>query len=617
MLLKRKLQFAALLLLIIAGCKEDVKVPEKTLNEKLGFNETNYKTELENLFNDESFKPYLRDSSFQYLDTLKTFYSARSYKPFFIKSFESKDFVDSLLIVLDDVERHGIDKELYHYNLIASEFYNSVNDTIQNNERLKQLAASELFIGDAVLKYSYHMRYGMVNPKKLFPQSYALPVVDSSKREIFQPLKQKDIIKYLYDIQPKNEKYTRLQTKLKFFNDLKNDNWEQIILSKNKLVEGNKDSSLIAIANRLIALGFLDTAKTQIKDFTLYDSSLVRSIKYFQRLNGLNDDGVIGKGTIDRLNTTPDEYITKIKVNLERFRWFDYSDTSKYVLVNIPDFKLYVIENRKEMFDIKVCTGSKRSAGYQKKLAIYKKTKKYYDKPEDWETPCVYAEISYMVLNPTWTVPASIIREEIVREVKKDSTYLFAKNFKVFQDGIELNLDEVNTKEFSAEKIPYTIVQDPGPGNALGKIKFMFKNPFGIYLHDTPTRVPFSYSNRAVSHGCVRVEKPLQFSEYLLKDHSKWNTDFLKIEIGQKPDDKSSIAEYQKKRKELRKDRSYGKTTEIILDKKIPLFIDYYTAWVDDNGEINFREDVYNKDKILKDYLFPEHKLEKLISYVK
>ena len=146
-------------------------------------------------------------------------------------------------------------------------------------------------------------------------------------------------------------------------------------------------------------------------------------------------------------------------------------------------------------------------------------------------------------------------------------------------------------------------MQDPGAGNALGKIKFMFKNPFGVYLHDTPTRAPFRYANRAVSHGCMRVEKPMQLAEYLLTNNSKWTTDYIKVEVGQKVDNPNVIEEFNKKRSELRKNNSYGVTTEVKFDKYVPLFVDYYTVWVDENGVFNYRDDVYGRDKVLKEYL--------------
>ncbi len=272
--------------------------------------------------------------------------------------------------------------------------------------------------------------------------------------------------------------------------------------------------------------------------------------------------------------------------------------------MNIPDFRLYVIENGKETFDIKVCTGRKRYSNFDKQYLFYKQSKNWRNKPDDWETPILYGQISHLILNPTWTVPFSIMREEIASKVRKDSAYLERANFRVYKNGDRINPLDVNLIDFSSSKIPYIIIQDPGAGNALGKIKFMFDNPFGVYLHDTPTRAPFGYSNRAVSHGCVRVEKPLQLADYLLANNSKWTTDYLKIEIGSKVDDKAVIEEFKQKRSELRKNASYGQTTEVKLDKKIPLFIDYYTAWVDKNGVVNFRDDVYRQDKIIMDYLF-------------
>ncbi|HSD64254.1 MAG TPA: L,D-transpeptidase family protein, partial [Ignavibacteriaceae bacterium] len=466
------------------------------------------------------------------------------------------------------------------------------------------LANSELFLADAILKYSYHMRYGVVNPKELFPDSYYLPAADSSKRDLFEPLWKSNIIQYLRGIQPKSKNYKELQAALEHFKKYKNLTWKDIPDLNKKIEPGDSCRDINLIADRLINLGFLDSSKIKMKNFSAYDSLLLEPVKKFQRLNGLNEDGVLGKATIKKLNITPDEYIKKIEINLERLRWINYSDTSRYIVVNIPDFRLHVVENKKELFNIKVCTGRKRPANFENRLKVYKKTKRLYDKPDDWQTPCIFGEISNLILNPTWTVPKSIIREEILAGIKKDSDYLLNKNFKVYEGDTEINYNDVDIKELAVNNIPYRIVQDPGAGNALGRIKFMFTNPFGIYLHDTPARAPFSLSNRAVSHGCIRVEKPLIIADYILKGNSNWNIDYLKIEIGQKVDDKSIISEYYKKRSELRKNRSFGRSTEVVLNKKIPLFIDYYTAWVDDNGEINFRDDVYDQDKILTGYLF-------------
>ena len=589
------------MLLFLSACQKPAET-EKSLNEKFGFISTEYNRVFKSVCNsiDSSF---IKQNSFaQHYDTLQHFYSSNNYQPVFIKSFDDKELVDSLLIFFGKAEEHGLNPEQYHVSFIHTEFYEAI-DTVQNTLRYSRLANAELLVTDAILKYSHHLRYGIVNPKLIFSDSYYLPIDDSSKGDLFQPLKQENIIQYLNGIQPKSKRYKDLQQALKYYNRFKDIEWPPIPIPTKKIEVGAKDSTISFIIDRLIKLEYLDTSKVKIDDFTFYDSTLAEYVKRFQKNNGLNEDGVIGKGTVEKINITPQQYIDKIKINLERFRWNDYSDTSQYILVNIPDFILRIYDNGQEKFNSKVCTGQKRSSYYENQLKVYKKTKRWRDKPDDWETPNMFGEISYMVLNPTWNVPPSIMREEIAYKLKKDSTYLRDKNFKVYKDNVEIDPMSVELAELHSDKIPYRIVQDPGAGNALGKIKFMFNNPFGIYLHDTPNRPPFNQSNRAVSHGCVRVEKPLPIAEFLLRNHPQWNIDYLKIEIGQKVEDKSIVSEYYKKRSSIRKYASLGETTDVILSQKTPVYIDYYTAWVDINGIIQFRADVYDRDKVLLEYL--------------
>jgi L,D-transpeptidase YcbB len=589
------------LLLFLSACKKPLET-EVSLNEKLSFSSSEYSKAFRSKIVSVDSALFRQDNLIQYYDTLKSIYRVKNYEPIFIKSFDDKKLIDSLLIYFSKAEEHGLNPEQYHFSSISSEF-NKAIDSLPNYFRYSNLANAEILVSDAIIKYSHHLRYGVVNPKTILSDTYFLPIDDSSKGDIFQPLKRKNIIQYLSDIQPKSKRYKNLQLALKYQSRFKDFDWPAIPIPAKKIEVGAKDSIISLIVDRLIKLEYLDTAKVKIDDFTLYDSILVEYIKRFQINNGLVDDGVIGKNTIERLNVTPQEYIDIVKLNLERFRWNDYSDTSQFILVNIPDFMLYIYDNGEKIFNTKVCTGIKRSPYYQERFKVYKKSRQWRDKPDDWETPNMYGEISYLVLNPTWNVPPSIMREEIAYKLKKDSTYLRDKNFKVYKDGSEIDPLEVQLAELHSDKIPYRIVQDPGAGNALGKIKFMFNNPFGIYLHDTPNRPPFNYSNRAVSHGCVRVEKPLPLAEFLLRNHPSWNINYLKIEIGQKIEDKSIVSEYYKKRSSLRKYASTGQTTDVILSQKTPVYIDYYTAWVDDEGVINFREDVYSRDKVLLAYL--------------
>jgi murein L,D-transpeptidase YcbB/YkuD len=579
MLKKYIILFSTIFLISFYACDNITEKVEPGLNEQFKFNLAEYENVLRKNIIIPDTLSILFEACGRDLDTIKYFYSTQNFKPIFLKSFESKSFVDSLLDIFGNAYQHGLNPEMYHYSLIKEQFYEALKPGLINSKRYFFLANAELFIADAIVNFSTHMRHGVVNPRKLFPDSYFLPMQDSLNLRMFEPFNQKDIIRYLYDIQPKSDKYKKLQSALKRFESLNNIDWITIPIPNKKIEVGQSYDQVNFVTSRLITLGFLDTNKVKINDFTLYDSLLAEPITNFQRANGFNGDGLIDKSTIERLNITPKEYIDKIKLTLERFRWLDYSDTAKYILVNIPDFKVYAIENYKEQFNIVICAGRKG----------------------EWETPILYGQISYMVLNPTWSVPRSIIQEEIVNGLRKDSLYLKKRNFRVYKSGERVSLDGLIAKDFSSSN-RYSLIQDPGAGNALGKIKFMFRNPFGVYLHDTPTRAPFKYVNRAVSHGCMRVEKPFQFAEYLLNNNSRWTTDYIKIETGQKLDDQNIVNEFYNKRTELRKNSSYGVTTEIKFDRYIPLFVDYYTVWVDENQIFNFRDDVYGKDKILMEY---------------
>ncbi len=566
-----------IMLLFAVGCEKNT---ESKLDERLSFENDEYVKKLSEFFSYVDTTDVIPRKIKDNLDTLTFIYTKRKFQPIFIKSFSENGFVDSLLDILNSAFQHGLPPERYHNRQIEYEYDESKNPLITADQRYNHLVNTELLAADAILKYASHMRHGIVNPRKLFTNSYYLPLKDSLNKKYFEPLYQHDVIKYLLNIQPNSFRYKNLQNALIKYSALQSIDWKNIPLLVNKIEPGERNNTVYKIAQRLTVLGFIDSLKSHRSDSTIYDSVLVSGIKTFQLINGLKDDGVIGKTTMDRLNITPAEYVEKIKLNLERFRWFDYSDTAKYILVNIPDFRLYAMESGVEKFNITVCTGRKNK----------------------WETPNLYGQISYFVLNPTWSVPRSIVEEEIVNGLRRDSSYLKKRNFKVYKSGVRVSLDGLTHKELLSSK-SYLLVQDPGLGNALGKIKFMFRNPFGVYLHDTPSRAPFSYTNRAVSHGCVRVEKPLQLAEFFLNHNSKWNLDYLKIEIGQKVNDPSIVAAFQTKRAALRKNNSYGVTTEVKLDKKIPLFIDYYTVWVDENGRLNYRDDVYNRDKVLSEYL--------------
>lgn len=261
-----------------------------------------------------------------------------------------------------------------------------------------------------------------------------------------------------------------------------------------------------------------------------------------------------------------------LQVNLERLRWKNKPKESKYVIVNIPDFHLDVMDNGKSVLGMKVCVGKGRNSNYAKNLMNYVDTDKI-DRPVH-ETPLLNSLIHSAEVNPVWNIPESIVNKEIIVQAEKDPYYLSNKNIDVYKNGQKIeNSDSINWSE--ANKDEYEFKQEPGDDNALGKIKFLFNNKSSVYLHDTNAKSAFGENMRAVSHGCVRLEKPLDLAHELFGDGPKY--DLIAADMGaDKPD-----------------------PTTISLPKKVPVYITYVTCWADSTGTLQYRGDVYGQDIIL------------------
>jgi len=268
-----------------------------------------------------------------------------------------------------------------------------------------------------------------------------------------------------------------------------------------------------------------------------------------------------------------------LKVNLERLRWKNLPTEDKYVWVNIPDFKLDVMDGGKSVLSMKVCVGEGRNKDYQDNLAEYDENDLKKDRPFNRETPQLKSLIHSVQVNPVWNIPESIATNEITKDAAKDPYYLANHNIDVFENGeLVEDPETIDWTEAGAGK-KYSFKQRPGDDNSLGKIKFLFNNQSSVYLHDTPAQEPFKREMRAVSHGCVRVEKPLELAEALFGQGAKYE----KIKTGMQS--KDPVA------------------TDISLPKKVPVYLSYFTCWADANGQLQYRKDVYGLDLVLYSYL--------------
>ncbi len=274
---------------------------------------------------------------------------------------------------------------------------------------------------------------------------------------------------------------------------------------------------------------------------SLFTEDLKIAVKKFQRRYGLKDDGVVGKTTMLKMNEPVQVHIRKMLINLERLRWVPVKTDMDYLLVNIPEFTLHVYENGKLLFNMNVVVGST-----QHNTVVFR------------------GDLKYVVFSPYWNIPVSIVKKEIMPGIKKDKNYLAKHKMEI--TGYSGNVPIVR--------------QQPGPDNSLGKVKFLFPNSYNIYLHDTPAKSLFGETKRAFSHGCIRLGNPPQLAEFLLRNDTTWTTS--KIE----------------------KAMNSGKEKYVTLNETVPVYIGYFTAWVDSNDDLNLRDDIYGHDGRMSEKMF-------------
>lgn len=306
------------------------------------------------------------------------------------------------------------------------------------------------------------------------------------------------------------------------------------------------------------------------------------------------------KNALARLSSQPGTNaaaIQTIEVNMERERWKITGIGAEYVEVNIPDFSLTWFNKADTVIHMKVCVGGRREQTYEEKMKTYLRTHQLDDKPKNHQTPVLLSKFTAIQVNPVWNIPVSIAQSEIYHQASRDPYYLSNNNMKVYYKGQPVSdPDTIQWSKYSREHLPFQFKQGSGEGNALGKFKFIFDNSSSIYLHDTNNKSAFSRSNRAISHGCVRVERPLDFAEKLVND--KYQFDQLRMEVNLPPLDTAKMNGFRKRlaRKADTTDTYQVKPKWFGTKKNIPIFINYRTAWAQ-NGKIEYRDDIYDLDK--------------------
>jgi len=423
---------------------------------------------------------------------------------------------------------------------------------------LDELIDLELLLSDAWLTLAGHLLRGRVDPEHLYGQWLASPQERDLVALLETALSGGEPGAALDELIPAYTTYGRLRAALAQLWAIDPASEPPRVASGTALRLGEEDDRVPVLRKRLRFLG--DLPEGANLDDTRFDGQVDAALLSFQARHGLEADGIFGRGTRAAVNTSMAERAAQVEANMERFRWLPQAVESRHLRVNIADFRLELVEDDVPVMTMDVIVG-----------------KSYR------QTPVFSGSMSYLVFSPAWHLPPTISRKDILPRLKRDPQSLAEDGIRVLsgwgENEREVDPASVDWKKVSARNLPYHFRQDPGPQNALGRVKFMFPNRFSVYLHDTPARELFDRAQRDFSSGCIRVQRPQDLAVHLLLEDPAWTPE--------------RVAEAMES----------GTEQTVSLPRALPVHLYYLTAWVDDDGELQFREDIYGRDKALIDAL--------------
>ncbi|MEO1505614.1 MAG: L,D-transpeptidase family protein [Pseudomonadota bacterium] len=466
----------------------------------------------------------------------------------------------ALLDVLDLAGRHALPVQRYRSSALRGRvqaFVDANGGVRPSRDRLERAAELERDLSRVFAAYVRDVSSGAIEPRRADKDIKVRPRRPEMAGLIVEIGAAADKPRKLRSFAPQSADYQRLLEEYAAAQvEAERAASAEPLRTRKTLKPGQNRPQIARLRVRLAAIGALpQEALARAREegrLTEFDDELVDAVRDFQRRNGLAVDGVVGPQTRRALNAPKTEKVEKIAVNLERIRWLNYDRGQRHIRVNIADFTMALVQDGAPVFTSDVVVG----------------------KAKDHETPEFNDEMTHIVFNPVWHVPYSIATEEILPAVQADMSYLDRKNMWVsgpgggYEDPWYIDWSSLSTEFF-----PYRIKQRSGPGNALGEVKFIFPNQYSIYLHDTPAKKLFRRSYRAFSHGCVRVAQPRALAEALLAV------------------EKADPSKAYKRAVRGDRERYYE------LKAPVPVYLTYRTAWVDDAGELQQRQDIYRRDR--------------------
>ncbi len=470
---------------------------------------------------------------------LPELYKKYNYRPIWTNPDSVKQLVDAI----EDSYHDGLTPEDYHLSLIQQ-----LQGPLSAKPDPAKQAELDVVLTDSLVRLGYHLLIGKVDPESLdsnwnMDRTLELdPILKMSTA-----IDNAKVTGLVAGFRPQVDFYRNLKQALANYRKIQAEGgWPQVPAGET-LKPGMSSPRVITIRQRLAVTADMPAVSMES---VLYDDAVEAGVKQFQQRHGLEADGVIGKGTLVVMNVPVDARIDQLRVNLDRARWVLHDLPQDFVVTDIAGFNVLYIRNGQEAWKTRVQVGK-----------TYRKTPVFRDR------------IRYIEFNPTWTIPPGILRKDILPKVKRDPEYLRNKNMVVLnQQGTQIDTATIDWSQYPGKGFPYLIRQQPGPNNALGRVKFIFPNKHAVYLHDTPSKSGFKRAERAFSSGCIRVQNPFHFAELLLADNPGW--DRAKID---------AVVESRK-------------TTRVNLTEPLTVMLLYWTAQVDSEHRVVFKQDIYDRD---------------------
>ncbi len=465
---------------------------------------------------------------------------------FYYDNFFEKIWTDQLAKELVDVvencDKEGLNPQDYHLEALIALMAKGDKTGVEKAE-------FELLLTDSFLLLASHMMSGKVDPAMIDTNWKTVRREGNPVEILRQAIETSDIKGTLYGLRPSYKAYGRLMEKLALHREIERGGGWQRIESGPTIKLGMEDLRVLNIRKRLESTGDLQNAAED--DLLIFDAYVQNAVKRFQKRHGLEIDGNVGASTLETMNVPVEARIKDIIINLERCRWLPQDLGNHYIMVNIPAFEMEVIKSNEVKIEMTVAVG----------------------KPYR-QTPVFSSNMTYLVLNPYWTVPPTILANDMIPAQAKNPNHLKNLNIKVLDaKGNEIDPATIDWTTVTGKTFPYQLRQEPGGNNALGEVKFIFPNPYNVYMHDTNHRELFVRSDRALSSGCIRLSKPRQLLDYLL------------IENGTLTESRINQI--------LKSDQNYT----VPLKQPLQVHLQYWTSFIDEQGLHNFRKDVYSRNE--------------------